>query len=183
MYRLKNSCRILYSAAIVCGLMIIVACAPGNVRVNEIVPSQMELLEHHSGLIELQVKGGRDSHELSLPQIPNVDFVMALKTAIEQSQVFSQVTEKGNAEYRLEAVIFNLSQPMFAKGDVSLEVAYILSLISTGEVLWQEAITTVGNGMVSDNASYDKRVATEQAVNENIKTAIERLSRVSLKRL
>lgn len=167
--------------AIISSMVMIIGCAPGNVQVKGMIPGQINVLERQSGTVDLQVEGGQDKHVMGLPAIPNADFMNALKKAIENSGVFPQVVDKGGAQYHLEAFIFNLRQPIFVSGDVSLEVAWTLERKDTGEVIWQEAITTVDSGADEYSGGYNKRVATEKAVLKNIKRAIEELSKTKYK--
>ena len=170
----------LFSAAVIGVLLMLVACAPGNVHMKAMVPEQMDVVQQHTGSLMLEVEGGREKHEMNLPQIPNATFLEALRTAIEKSRIFSSVSNTGPADYKLAAFIFNLNQPMFINGDVSLEIAWTLTRADTGAVVWQEAIITTGSGFAAGSSSYNKRVATEQAANKNIVVAIEHLSKIDL---
>ncbi len=174
--------RQLISACILASMLMTISCGPPRhvVKVDGLIPEQITLSESHDGTVMLQVEGGRETHSMGLYQIPNSEFLTALKTAVEKSGVFSSVAGTDGADFQLMAFIFNISQPFFVKGDVTVEVAWTLAKTDTGEVLWQEAIKTNGNGIAAEGKSYNKRVAIEQAANENIKQAIERLSRVTL---
>ncbi len=169
--------------AIIPGLLVIVGCAPSNVKSEGMIPDQITVLEQHSGTVLIHVDGGRDDHAMDLPQISNEVFLEALKKAVKQSGIFTAISEGEDGSFRIDAFIFNLSQPFFVRNPVHLEIGWKLIRMDTSEIIWQESLTTTDSGFSpsngSDSQSYNITKAVERAAQKNIKMALEQMSKVA----
>lgn len=153
------------------------------IKVQKMIPENIAIVKQHFGKVVLQVDGGREEHPVGWPQISNDNFMIALKSAVQQSNIFTEVSEDKRGDYRLEAFIFNLVQPLIGYNwKVHLEIAWTLSRLDTKTVLWQDSIITSSTAEKSGSIGFMSKVkfATEAAAKANIKTALERLSRIGL---
>ena len=140
-------------------------------------PSQMaapsvQISGRTSEKVSVFVSGG----EPGPLKISDEGFAEALRTSIQSSGVFGGVSDQG--PYRLEAFIGTLSQPMMGFSmTVDMKVSYTLR--KGGSTVWQRTIdsthtATPGEAFVGVTRL---RMATEGAARENIRQALQALSR------
>lgn len=109
-------------------------------------------------------------------KISDEGFAEALRSSIQSSGLFGGVSDQG--PYRLEAFIGTLSQPMMGFSmTVDMKVSYTLR--KGGSTVWQRTIdsthtATPGEAFVGVTRL---RMATEGAARENIRQALQALSR------
>ena len=178
----KNANRIILVVVIV-GLLLFIGCAPTKVKPQGMIPEQIVVFEKHSGSVMLHVDGGRNEHSMQLPVISNKVFLEALETAIKQSNIFLTISVGQNADFRINAFIFNLTQAFFGRAPIDLEIAWQLIRMDNGKTLWRESIVTSESGFFppageSGSQSYNKTRAIEKAAQQNIKLALEHMSKV-----
>lgn len=122
--------------------------------------------------VAVSVSGG----EPGVLKISDESFAEALRSSIQSSRVFGGVSDQ--APYRLEAFIGTLSQPMMGFSmTVDMKVSYMLR--KGGSTVWQRTISsthtsTPGEAFVGVTRL---RMATEGAARENIRLALQALSR------
>lgn len=140
-------------------------------------PSQMaapsvQISGRTSEKVSVFVSGG----EPGPLKISDEGFAEALRSSIQSSGVFGGVSDQG--PYRLEAFIGTLSQPMMGFSmTVDMKVSYTLR--KGGSTVWQRTIdsthtATPGEAFVGVTRL---RMATEGAARENIRQALQALSR------
>jgi hypothetical protein len=166
------------------GLLLLIGCAPAAVQFKGMIPPQLTLAEKHPATVTLHVDGGRSEHAMRLPVISNEVFLKALQEAVRQSTVFRDIAVEPAGDYRIDASIFNLSQPFYVRKPVQLEIAWQLTRMSSGKIIWKESITTSDTGFPSAEPSedqfYDKTRAIERVAQKNIKMALEQMSQINL---
>lgn len=165
-------------ALIVINVLFLVGCS-ASLNSQHLIPDHMAIGHQNPGKVILQVDGGREKHPMGFPEISNETFLAALEAAVENSELFSEVSKDKQGDYKLEAFIFNLLQPMMG-GEVTvhLEVAWTLAEAGADTILWQDSIVTSNTTKKDAAFSFLERVgiATEKAARANIKAAFERLS-------
>lgn len=174
-------CLILFSVFITA-----VGCAPSNysIKPGNITPEQITIAQHQKGSVVLKVDGGWDKTILGLQLMPNAAVMDALKAALEKSGLFEKISADGQGDFRLEAFIFDINQPLLGGGDtnVLVEIAWTLSRLDSGDILWRESIETSHTTKADAAFGLYARVnlSAEAATKENIKTALERISKIPL---
>lgn len=138
----------------------------------------------HMAATSVQVSG-RTSEKVSVfvsggepggLKISDEVFAEALRSSIQSSSIFGGVSDQG--PFRLEAFIGTLSQPMMGFSmTVDMKVSYTLR--RGGGTVWQRTISsshtsTPGEAFVGVTRL---RMATEGAARENIRLALQALSR------
>ncbi|MEJ2154621.1 MAG: hypothetical protein P8X96_04750 [Desulfobacteraceae bacterium] len=168
----------------IAGLLLLVGCGPAQVKSKAMVPVHLTLAERHPVAVALHVDGGRSEHAMNLPVISNEKFLEALQAAIRQSTLFQDIAVDPAGDYRIDATIFNLSQPFFVRNPVQLEVAWQLTRMPDREIIWKKSIITSDTGLPSSEqsnaAGYNKTRAIEKAAQKNIKMALEQMSKINL---
>jgi hypothetical protein len=163
----------------------LVGCGPSNhaVRPDKIQPDSMVTLKSHPGRVVIDVDGGWEKAILGLQLMPNDVVMAALKAAIEQSGLFEDIASDGQGDYYLLAFIYDIDQPLMgATGTVTLEMAWSLTEIKTGAVIWRESIETTHTTppQAAFNLRKKSNMAAEEATKENIRIALERISGLRL---
>jgi hypothetical protein len=177
----KNASRFIL-AIVFGGLLFSVGCASTNIKPQGMIPEQIAVFEKHSGSVLLHVDGGSNEHAMQMPVISNEVFLDALETAVKQSNIFQTISDGQNADFRINAFLFNLTQAFFGRAPISLEIAWQLIRLDNGKTLWRESIVTSESGFPSPgdsgSKSYDKTKAIEKAARDNIRLALEHISKV-----
>ena len=109
-------------------------------------------------------------------KISDEGFAEALRSSIQSSGVFGGVSDQG--PYRLEAFIGTLSQPMMGFSmTVDMKVSYTLR--KGGSTVWQRTIDSTHTAAPGEAfvGVTRLRMATEGAARENIRQALQALSR------
>ncbi len=149
------------------------AMIPGTVNLHRKIPKT----------VAVAVTGGQKTNPLWTSQVSNEDFAAALQASIEKHGLFSRVLRSGDTEYRLDARLVRLRQPALGFNmTVQAEVEWRLTETRTGRGLWTETTNnsytaTVGQAFVGVTRL---KLANEGAIRENIKTALERISALSI---
>ena len=93
--------------------------------------------------------------------------------------MFKTVLTEGNTDYKLEAAIMNLQQPMFGFNmTVTIETAWKLTNLKDGSTVLSENLINSYTATVGDAfAGVTRlRVASEGAARENIRDALKKIS-------
>lgn len=160
-------------------------CGPRShaVRPENMVPMVTPIADGHPGSVALRVDGGWHETILGLQLMPDEAILQAIETAVRQSGVFEKIADNGTSDFSLEAFIFDINQPLLGGGDatVLVEIAWTLSRLNSGAILWRESIETAHTTGADEAFSLYARVnlAAEAATKANIKTAIERIAALS----
>lgn len=139
---------------------------------SEMAATSIQVSGKTSEKVSVSVSGG----EPGPLKISDEGFAEALRTSIQSSGLFGGVSDHG--PYRLEAFIGTLSQPMMGLSmTVDMKVSYTLR--KGGSTVWQRTIdsthtSTPGEAFVGVTRL---RMATEGAARENIRQALQALSR------
>lgn len=147
------------------------------------VPNFASVGRTHPRSVTVAVSGGRETNPLWTSQVSSAHFREALQASLLKFRVFSRVINAGNADYRLEANLVRLKQPLAGFDmTVTAEVAWRLTDLRTGRVVWQQTFAepytaTVGDAFVGVNRLA---LANEGAIRGGIKVGIERLSKLPL---
>ena len=171
------------------GLAVVAAltgCGPRNyaVRSEQISPEHFEIAHRHPGTVAVTVDGGWDTPFLGLQLMPNEAVMGGLENALRTSGLFDGIAADGQGDYQLSVFVFDIDQPVIGAGDVTVnvEMTYTLLRPGTGRPIWRESVETTH--MTKADAAYSLmervHIASEAATKDNIRTAIERMSRLEL---
>ena len=180
---MKNATRILTARSILAVLAvlgIISGCASPTVS-TAMVPEWMVVDKSHPYSVNVEVTGGRETTAMTASQISDEAFKEAIIESLIKSRLFADVTDRSATDYHLNVTIFSIEQPSIGFSmTVKLEAGWTLTQVPIGKMIWQESVRSVYTA--STSAAFAGvtrlRLATEGAARENIKEAIEKLSRV-----
>ncbi|MDA0807746.1 MAG: hypothetical protein O2983_11850 [Planctomycetota bacterium] len=145
--------------------------------------SQIQLVNHHSGSVEVAVSGGKETNPLWTSQISSQNFEQALSRAVQESTVFSDAVPAGQGNYRLDVALGNTEQPMVGLAmTVGMTSHWKLSRTSDQAVVWQDTIHASYKAAFTEHlVGYERlRKANEGAARESIREGLKRLSNVQL---
>ena len=121
-----------------------------------------------------EVTGGSKTSPLWTSQVDNPEFRDALARALMESGLGGA----DNGRFRLDAVLQKLEQPFagFAM-TVSATIAYRMTEVATGAVVYDKAITTPATATMDDaiDGQARLRIANERAIRANLRQLIEEL--------
>ncbi len=121
-----------------------------------------------------EVSGGSKTSPLWTSQVDNPEFREALVRALMESGL----GRADNGRFRLDAVLQKLEQPFagFAM-TVNATIAYRLTEVATGAVVYDKAITTPATATMDDaiDGQARLRIANERAIRANLRQLIEEL--------
>ncbi|MFT5325706.1 MAG: hypothetical protein ACI8P0_003578 [Planctomycetaceae bacterium] len=146
-------------------------------------PSQIQLVNHHSGSVEVAVSGGKETNPLWTSQISSQNFEQALSRAVQESEVFSAAAPSGQGAYRLDVALGNTKQPMVGLAmTVGMTSHWKLSRTSDQAVVWQDTIQASYKAAFTEHVVGTERLrkANEGAARESIREGLKRLSNVQL---
>jgi hypothetical protein len=83
-------------------------CYPIGAKPEAMIPERSAVGKPHSYSVTLLVKGGQETDPLDQSRVSNEAFIEALRTALRQGGVFSDVVTGGNSDYQLEVIINNI---------------------------------------------------------------------------
>lgn len=169
--------------AFLAGAVAVLAGCATATTYEGMVPTTIDIGRRHTGTVSLAVSGGRETDAMDKPQITDAAFTQALTEAISKSQMFSRVVRGAGGDYLLTVGITGLDQPSFGFSfTVKMEAGWTLRRVSTGAVVWQQAILSEHTATTSDAfaAVTRLRLATEGAARNNIAQALARISRLDL---
>ena len=153
-------------------------CASGGVSRN-MVPKDFTVANTHPYSVLVKVEGGRETDAAGIPQISSAEFQAAIVESLTTYGVFKTVLTEGNTDYKLEAAIMNLQQPMFGFNmTVTIETAWKLTNLKDGSTVLSENLINSYTATVGDAfAGVTRlRVASEGAARENIRDALKKIS-------
>ena len=133
--------------------------------------------------VSVNVLGGKETGAMDKSQISNEAFMQAIEDSLYKSGLFSEIIHGKNADYLLNVMIFNLTQPSFGFSfTVKMEAVWSLAHADSQKVLMKESIrssftATMGEAFA---AVTRLRLATEGAAQENIRLGIKKLSQLNL---
>ncbi|WP_419657836.1 uncharacterized protein Dvar_69160 [Desulfosarcina variabilis str. Montpellier] len=166
-------------------ITMLTACGPSShaIRPDKITPDAVNIPQGHHGRVVFKVDGGWEEAILGLQAMPNSAVMEALSKAVKESKLFDEITSADNADYCLQAFIYDVDQPLMgATANVAVEMVWWLTDIKTKAVIWQESIettNTVGRG-VAMGLRTKCNWAAEAATKENIKIALEKIAALQL---
>jgi len=178
---MKNSRFFIASVLTALGLAFGGCATPSNPQAMSV--QKIELAKKHAASLSLNVTGGSETNSAGASKISNADFTTALKSSIENSQLFAKLLDAGSSDYHLEVMIARLDQPMMGFNmTVTLETNWTLSRKSDGTVVWQKAIPSTFTAKAGEAfAGVTRlRLANEGAARTNIEQAIKEISALNL---
>ena len=146
------------------------------------VPTSATVARKYNGAVVLSTQGGMETNPMMMSDISNGDFTTAVVTSLDKFGLFTSVLRTGAGDYRLDVRLLKLNRPMMGLDlNVSMETYWKLTRASDGKVLFDESVHSSYTATFGDAAAaiVRLRIANEGASRENIKSAIERLSRIS----
>ena len=158
---------------------LVLACAL-RVRPEQIEPPSFDVRNRHPASVTLRVEGGFEGGGL----LSNSEFLRALRSSVQKSQVFSDVRDDLSADYLLEVQLIGLHFPVQGFNmTATLTASWVLSDPRTGVEFLREIVSTpytatVGAAFVGLER---QRLAKEGAVRENLRAGIRRLSEIELR--
>jgi len=147
------------------------------------VPSNLQLVNHHANTVATTVSGGEKTNPLWTSEISSEGFKQALDQSLRESGLFSGISQGSGSDYQLTVQLSKAEQPLVGLGmTVRLSVDWQLSRTTDGQAVWQETIYSEYTAQFTESViGYERlRKANEGAVRENIRKGMERLSTVSL---
>ena len=133
--------------------------------------------------VSVNVLGGKETGAMDKSQISNEAFMQAIADSLYKSGLFSEIIHGKNADYLLNVMIFNLTQPSFGLSfTVKMEAVWSLAHADSKKVIMRESIRSSFTAtMVEAFAAVTRlRLATEGAAQENIRLGIKKLSQLNL---
>jgi hypothetical protein len=156
-------------------------CATAS-KPDDMVATPATLVHRNSASVSVAVSGGKETNPMWESQISDDAYAQALRDSIQKSGLFANVTD-GSANYRLNAFIGKVDQPVFGLSfTVKLEVSYTLVDARSGKTVWQKDIKSQYTAHPSDAfvGVTRLRLANEGAARANIQQALAAMSTLSL---
>jgi len=119
------------------------------------------------------VSGGKDGSIFSIPHPSNAEFQKSLERTLANAKLASP----GNGRFRLEATM-KLDQPLISMNTtVTASIAYRLTEVSTGAVVYDQTLVTQGTVSYFDmNDGPDRmKYANWRAVSANLRQLVQAL--------
>lgn len=170
--------RHLGSFAVLALIVSLTGCAT-QAQFTAMVPSNVQVVNHHSNTVATTVSGGEKTNPLWTSEISSDSYKHALDQTLLDSKLFSNVREGSDSEYQLTVRLNKAKQPMVGLGmTVRLAADWTLTYTNTGETVWQETIESEYTAKLTEHLIGIERLrkANEGAVRENIRIGLERLS-------
>ena len=139
-------------------------------NVKDIVTSQDPAPVYRDAITAGPVSGGKDVSILSIPYISNADFQESLVRTLANAKLASA----SNGRFRLDATL-QLDQPFLAINTiVTAKIAYRLTEIATGSVVYERSLATEGTVTYFEVPSGPERMryANWRAVRANLRLLI-----------
>jgi len=163
-------------------VLLMSGCASAAVS-TAMIPATMDVGTTHPHSVNVVVTGGAETTAMQPSRISNGAFKEAIVDSLNKSHAFAQVGETGTADYRLQVSIFSIEQPSIGFSmTVKMEAGWTLIQERTKEIVWRESVqsTYTASAGAAFSGAERIRLATEGAARENIKQAIQNLSRVDI---
>ena len=146
------------------------------------VPTSATVARKYTASVVLITQGGMETNPMMMSDISNGDFTTAVVTSLDKFGLFTSVLRTGAGDYRLDVRLLKLNRPLLgADMHVSMETYWKLTRASDEKVLFAESVHSSYTAPFSDAfvGVVRLRLANEGVARENIKSAIERLSRIA----
>jgi hypothetical protein len=139
-------------------------------NLTDIVTSQDPASGYRDAITVGPVSGGKDGSILSIPHISNADFQEALVRTLANAKL----ARAGNGRFRLDATL-QLDQPFISiNTTVTAKIAYRLTEVATGAVVYERLVATEGTVTYSEVPSGPERMryANWRAVRANLRLLV-----------
>jgi hypothetical protein len=147
------------------------------------VPSQIVAGKQHPYSIQVTTSGGSETGSMDSTNISDVDFKVAIETAIARDRLFKAVLQGVGADYALTVRIVSLSKPLFGGTlTVDLETAWSLVRLTDRKVVMRKSVTAKGVATTSEEfaAVARLRLAVEKAARGNIALGLQEIAKLDL---
>lgn len=125
-----------------------------------------------------QVSGGHPTSSLGVSQVSDADLRDALVRTLMDAGLGQTGGHTGGGRFQLDAVLQRLEQPFagFAM-TVSATIAYRLTEVATGRMVYDNTITTPATATLDDaiDGNVRLKIANERAVRANLRQLVEAL--------
>jgi len=166
------------AAFLVFAVLFVGGCASGAASRN-MVPKDLAVANIHPYSVLVKVDGGRETSAVGTSQISSPEFQAAIVDSLTTYGMFKAVLTEGITDYKLEAAILNLQQPLFGFDvTVTIETAWKLTDLKDGRAVISENFINSYTATTGDAfAGVTRlRLATEGAARENIRDALKKIS-------
>lgn len=166
---------IIHVAAIGVAAFCLSACGMSPTTQEGMVLQSYDSPTKHQKTVKIEVRGGRSTDPMYLPQIANDTYQAALIDTINASRVFARVVQEKQADYLLQVTLISLDQPVIGGNfTVKMEAAWRLVRADTGEVVWRAPIQSSFTQTIGETFAAVTRIrqATEGAARNNIKEGL-----------
>jgi hypothetical protein len=157
-------------------VMLLVGCAP---QAEEMIAHSLPRTHADHGSVIITVSGGNSATLMQSTLVSNENFSAALIQSLRKTGLFRSVETSGNASYKLEVILENLSQTTERpSATFGLKVTWKL-MRAPGQVLWRrrtEASFKATSGEITFVDLKRLRMATEEAARKNIEQALNELA-------
>jgi hypothetical protein len=147
-----------------------------------LTPANIIISANYDDSVTVVVENGREFSKMNLPKLSNEALGTAVRNAIKESKLFSEILPNGG-RYSLELYVVNISQPYAGKNmTAGVEIAWTLKDMTAGKLVWKESIQTQKTVPQEEAFAAIDRIkkATELAAKENIELGIKKLSALNL---
>ncbi|MBN9536950.1 MAG: hypothetical protein J0H77_09540 [Alphaproteobacteria bacterium] len=125
-----------------------------------------------------QVSGGHPPSSLGVSQVSDADLRDALVRTLMDADLSQAGGQTGGGRFQLDAVLQRLEQPYagFAM-TVTATIAYRLTEVATGRVVYDNTITTPATATLNDaiDGNVRLKIANERAIRANLRQLVEAL--------
>ena len=143
-----------------------------------LTPSDLNVSSNYRDTVTVSVENGREFNPMQLPKLSNEALGTAVKNAIKESRLFSQILPSGG-RYALDLYVVNVSQPYAGREmTAGVEIAWTLKEVPSDIVVWKESIQTQKTVTQEEASMAIERLklATQSAAKENIKIGVMKIS-------
>jgi hypothetical protein len=157
-------------------------CAnPAKPKAMTVYDAMVQKVHKHS--VRITVTGGKAPESTGLATVSNEAFAEAVANSIVESKLFSEIKKGDGGDYLLNVDIFSIEQqPIGFNLTSRMEAGWTLVEAATGKQVMRKVIKTTRTATVGEAfaAVARTRVATEGAAKNNIREAIEEISKLDL---
>ena len=170
-------------ATILCGaaLLFFAAGCTSPAQSKAMTPVGFKVARRHPVSVMVRAEGGAETLS-GMPAISAANFREALVAAINESRVFSSVSEQPPADYRLSVGVVSTKCSGAATVQIAESTRWQLTRLSDNSILFNEFVTSNGKATMGDAivGVTRARMALERAGQENIKQGLTKLSELDL---
>jgi hypothetical protein len=160
------------------GLFIVILLAGCAPQAEEMIAHSLPRAHADHGSVIITVSGGDSATLTQSTVVSNENFSAALIQSLRRTALFRSAESSGNATYKLEVILENLSQTTErSAGTYGLRATWKLTR-APGQVLWRrttEASFKAAPGEITFVDLKRLRAATEEAARKNIEQALHEL--------